>query len=84
MIYVGTASFDSGIKWGVTHRINPDIDTEQEFLFSDLQKTGRITDAQKQQFVDPKLGRNFSGDLFFTDGKLYVIFIKEECNYLPN
>lgn len=76
-IYVGTASFDSGIKWGVTHKINPDIDTEREFLFNDLQNTGVISKAEKQQFVDPKLGSNFSGDLFFTDGKLYLLFVKE-------
>ncbi len=38
VVYVGTASFDSGLKWGVTHRINPDIDTEREFLFNDMQK----------------------------------------------
>jgi len=78
VFYVGTASFDSNVKWGVTHQINPDIDTEREFLYSDLQKTGLITNAEKQRFVDPKLGSNFSGDLFFTDGKLYLISIKEE------
>jgi len=76
IIYVGTASFDNNIKWGVMHQINPDIDTEREFLYSDLQKTDMIINAEKQQFVDPKLGSNFSGDLFFTDGKLYLISIK--------
>ena len=74
-IYVGTASFDNGIKWGVTHRIDPDVDTEREFLFNDLQNTGLLSKIDKQQFVDPKLGSNFSGDLFFTDGKLYLLFI---------
>ena len=78
LVYVGTASFDSNIKWGVTHRINPDIDIEREFLFSDLQKTGNITNVKKQQFVEPEIGSNFSGDLFFTDGKLYLISIKEK------
>jgi undecaprenyl-diphosphatase len=76
-IYVGTASFDSGIKWGITHKINPEIDTEREFLFKDLQKTNLLASTKKEQFVDPKLGSNFSGDLFFTDGKLYLLFIKE-------
>lgn len=75
IVYIGTASFDNGIKCGVTHRISPDIDTEREFLFSDLQKTGLIANVEKQQFVDPKLGSNFAGDLFFTDGKLYLISI---------
>jgi hypothetical protein len=76
-IYVGTASFDNGIKWGVTHKINPDVDTEREFLFNDLQNTGLLSKTEKQQFVEPKLGSNFSGDLFFTDGKLYLFFVKE-------
>ncbi len=76
-IYVGSASFDSGIKWGVTHKINPDIDTEREFLFNDLRKTGMIKMIEKRQFVDPKIGSNFSGDLFFTDGKLYLLFVKK-------
>jgi len=76
-IYVGTASFDNGIKWGVTHKINPDIDTEREFLFKDLQETGKISKVEKMQFVDPVLGSNFSGDLFFTDGELYLLFEKE-------
>jgi len=76
-IYVGAASFDSGIKWGVTHKINPDIDTEREFLFNDLRKTGMITDTEKKQFVGSKLGSNFSGDPFFTDGKLYLLFVKK-------
>ncbi|PIR93421.1 PA-phosphatase [Candidatus Falkowbacteria bacterium CG10_big_fil_rev_8_21_14_0_10_43_10] len=73
IIYVGAASFDSSIKWGVTHRIDPGIDTEREFLYNDLQKTGMIANAEKRQLVDPKLGSNFSGDLFFTDGKMYLI-----------
>ncbi len=79
-IYVGAASFDSGIKWGVTwgvtHKINPNIDAEREFLFKDLQKTGKLLNIEKMQFVKPKLGSNFAGDLFFTDGKLYLLFAK--------
>jgi len=72
-IYVGTASLDTGIKWGITHKISPDIDTEREFLFSDLQKTGTIAVFEKKQFVEPILGKNFSGDIFFTDGKAYFL-----------
>jgi len=74
-IYVGTASLDIGLKWGVTHKINPDIDTEREFLLNDLIKIGAVADWQKQKFVEPKLGQNFSGDLFFTDGQIYIIFM---------
>jgi undecaprenyl-diphosphatase len=75
-IYMGTASQDSGIKWLITHRIKPDIDTEREFLFSDLENTGLVLYFQREQLVDPTLGTNFSGDQFFTDGKVYVVFLK--------
>ena len=75
-IYVGKASFDSGIKWGVTHKINPNIDAEREFLFNELQKTGMLSSVKKEQFVKPKVGSNFLGDSFFTDGKLYLISVK--------
>jgi undecaprenyl-diphosphatase len=72
-IYVGTASFDSGIKWGIVHRINPDIDAEREFLYEDLRETKLIVQSKKEQFVEPVLGENFFGDPFFTDGKVYII-----------
>ncbi len=75
-VYVGTVSLDTGIRWFVTHKIAPDIDTERELLFSDLEKAGLVGVSQKIQSVPPVLGENFTGDQFFTDGKLYIIFLK--------
>ncbi len=75
-VYVGTVSLDTGIKWLITHKIAPDIDTERELLFSDIQKSELVSDYQKIQSVEPILGQNFTGDQFFTDGKLYIIFLK--------
>lgn len=72
-IYVGTVSLDTGIKWFITHTISPDLDTERELLFSDLQSTGRISSFEKLKLVNPVLGQNFSGDPFFTDGAAYFI-----------
>lgn len=72
-IYVGTASLDTGIKWLITHKISPDIDTERELLFADLQKIGDIKNFKKVKLVNPVLGKNFSGDPFFTDGEVYFI-----------
>jgi undecaprenyl-diphosphatase len=76
VVYAGTASLDVGIKWIVTHRIAPDIDTERETLFGDLAGTGSVTSSEKVRFVDPVLGKNFSGDPFFTDGEAYVLRFK--------
>ncbi len=75
-IYVGTVSLDTGLKWGVTHRIAPDIDTERERLFQDLKSSGKIMDYRKENFVPPLLGRNFTGDQFFTDGQIYMLILK--------
>lgn len=76
MIFVGTASLDIGIKWWVAHKIDPDIDTEREYVFSDLLKTGLIANWNKAQFVEPILGKNFGGDLFFTDGNIYFLSLR--------
>lgn len=75
-IYFGTASLDVGIKWLVTHKIDPDIDTEREFIFSSFLEAGLISRYEKKQLVSPTLGKNFSGDQFFTDGKAYFLFFK--------
>lgn len=75
-VYVGTASYDVKLKWFITHSIKSDIDTEREFLFSDLKNIGFISNFEKEKFVNPTLGKNFSGDQFFTDGEAYVINLK--------
>lgn len=75
-VYVGTASLDVGIKWGITHKIKPDIDTEREILVLDLASANVLVSFNKEQFVDPTLGVNFAGDQFFTDGKLYVLLFR--------
>jgi undecaprenyl-diphosphatase len=76
LIYVGTASFDKGIKWFITHKISPDIDTERTFVKENLQSTGAIENVQEIQFVKPVLGANFSNDPFFTYGRTYIIVLK--------
>lgn len=75
-LYVGAASFDVGMKWFITHKIKPDIDTEREVLLADLESGGLVLGYEKQQSVEPTLGKNFSGDQFFTDGKLYSIVLR--------
>lgn len=77
-VYVGTASLDIGLKWLVIHRVGSDIDTERELLFSDLQNAQLIATSSKQSFVTPRIGENFGGDAFFTDGKVYTVILKDE------
>jgi undecaprenyl-diphosphatase len=78
LLYAGTASLDVGIKWGIAHRIQANIDAEREFLFSDLAGTGRIKNYGKTDFVEPLFGHNFIGDPFFTDGKIYLVTLAKK------
>ncbi|MBI4090547.1 MAG: LssY C-terminal domain-containing protein [Candidatus Komeilibacteria bacterium] len=77
-IWVATASFDEGIGIGPeikfpTHKIDPHIDIEREFIFSDLQATGLISESHKVPIVPPEQGTNAAGDPFTTDGWAYSI-----------
>jgi undecaprenyl-diphosphatase len=71
--YVGTASFDTGLKWGLTHRIAPDVDAERDRLTADLLRTGTVQQDAWVDLVAPLLGQNVVGDPFFTDGRAVVL-----------
>ena len=73
LIFVGTASFDDGLKWGLTHRIDPNIDAERDLILTDLQNAGAVRSAKTIPLVAPVLGENLTGDPFFTDGKAVLI-----------
>ncbi len=72
-VYVGTASFDTGIKWGLTHRIAPEVDAERDLLTADLLSTERVQQDGWADLVAPLLGQNVVGDPFFTDGRAAVL-----------
>ncbi len=75
-IWVGTASFDDGLRYLITHKIRPDIDTERDFIKDELAGTGLAGDIRQIRLVKPLMGKNQSADPFFTDGKAYLIFLK--------
>ncbi len=74
-IFVGTASFDDGLKWGLTHHINPDIDTERDLLAQDLVDGGDARISARFQMLTPRLGQSVAGDPWFTDGTAVVLVL---------
>ncbi len=72
-VYVGTASFDTGIKWGLTHRIAPDVDAERDLLTADLLRPGSVKQDGWADLVALLRGQNVVGDTFFTDGRAAVL-----------
>lgn len=75
-IYVWCWIYDNGIKWHITHKIAPDIDVERNYIFNTLKKSWFIGSYKLVQLVKSYLGYNFSYDVFFTDGKAYLIEVK--------
>jgi undecaprenyl-diphosphatase len=75
-IYVGMVNVNDGFKWGIIPKIAPDLDTERELLYRDLNRTGKIKSYLKTQLLQPLIGKNFIGDQFFSDGKAYIISVQ--------
>lgn len=79
-IWFATAHYDMTVRIKAAilpvHTIDPAIDKEREEIKKELLKTGGIESVSEFQVVEPTLGKNQSGDLFFTDGKAYVFYLK--------
>jgi membrane protein DedA with SNARE-associated domain/membrane-associated phospholipid phosphatase len=75
-VYVSLANANNGFKWGIIPKIAPDLDAERERFYIDLNRTGKIENHRTAQLVKPLIGKNFMGDSFFTDGKVYIISVQ--------
>lgn len=80
-VWFGTAHFDQSLAETVymipVHSIDPAIDKERDKVRDDLVATSRVESTREFQIVEPTLGKNQAGSLFFTDGRAYVIFIRQ-------
>lgn len=75
-IYVGMVNANDGFQWGIIPKIAPDLDTERELLYTDLNRTEKIESHLKAQSVKSLIGKNFIGDPFFSDGMVYIISVQ--------
>ena len=82
-VWVGSAIYDQRVGFSrdtgqITHVTAPDIDTERDKLFNDLEATGQLVDVSKiDDFHKIREGRNGGGDPWLTDGRLFVGVINE-------
>src|SRR3989442_3735233 len=78
-IWVGAASYDSGIELSgtnhlPTHHIAPTVDLERNTVGADLEKTGLAKEEADAAFTPPILSaRNGGGDYYASDGDVLVI-----------
>jgi hypothetical protein len=60
----------------VTHHTGPDIDAERDRIVSELQAAGWGQRVRwRDDFQEPREGRNGGGDPWHTDGRLAAVFL---------
>ena len=84
-VWLGDATFDRSVgvsryTGAITHHIDADIDAERTLLATDLE-TARTVDAKYQVTgVGPTMaGRNGGGDLYYTDGEVWILRLVAAC-----
>lgn len=81
-IWVGAGTFDAGFEedkrtGSITHRIDPDVDKERDFIGETLNAAGRVTDRAYLMPLDPvRQATTAHGGPYHSDGRVLVILLK--------
>ena len=85
-VWLGDAAFDRGVGMShytgaITHHIDADIDLERKTLADDLERAGMVDAKYQVSGIGPTMdGRNGGGDLYYTDGEVWVLRLVEDCH----
>jgi hypothetical protein len=85
-VWLGAATFDKSVgvsryTGAITHHIDADIDAERERLAADLEAAGMVDAKYQVTGIGPTMtGRNGGGDLYYTDGEVWVLRLVEACH----
>lgn len=83
-VWVGAGTHDIGFDRdqrnnGITHKIDPDVDKERDYIGASLEETGAVA---KTEYIMPsqpnKEALTATGGSFFSDGRLLVIHLKPD------
>jgi undecaprenyl-diphosphatase len=76
-IWVGTAHFDKYQKTFLpVHRVDPPLDETREKIKNDLFNANKVDSYLLTDITNPTMGQNLFGSKFFTDGKAYLMYLK--------
>jgi hypothetical protein len=84
-VWLGAATFDRSVgishyTGAVTHHIAPDIDAERKVLADNLEAAGMVDARYQVTGVGPTVaGRNGGGDLYYTDGEVWIMRLVVGC-----
>jgi hypothetical protein len=84
-VWLGAATEDRGVgvsryTAAVTHHISANLDAERALLTADLENAGMVEAKYQVTGIGPTLaGHNGGGDLYYTDGEIWVLRLVEAC-----
>jgi hypothetical protein len=84
-VWLGAVTYDRSVgisryTGAITHHIGADIDAERKLLASDLENAGLVEAKYQVTGVGPTMdGRNGGGDLYYTDGEVWILRLVEAC-----
>jgi hypothetical protein len=85
-VWLGAATFDRSVgishfTGAITHHIGPDIDADRQLLVADIEAAGMATAKYQVTGIGPTVaGRNGGGDLYYTDGEVWIVRLVEDCH----
>jgi hypothetical protein len=84
-VWLGAATEDRGVgvsryTAAVTHHISANLDAERALLTAALENAGMVETKYQVTGIGPTLaGHNGGGDLYYTDGEIWVLRLVEAC-----
>jgi hypothetical protein len=84
-VWLGDATLDRGVgishyTGAITHHIDADIDAERTRLAADLEAAEMVTAKYQVTGIGPTVdGHNGGGDLYYTDGEVWILRLVEAC-----
>jgi hypothetical protein len=84
-VWLGAVTFDRSVgvshyTGAITHHIGPDLDAERKLLAGDLETAGMVEAKYQVTGIGPTVdGRNGGGDLYYTDGEVWMLRLVEAC-----
>jgi hypothetical protein len=80
-VWAGAGTHDVGIERDrsgtLTHRIDPNVDTERDYILQTLEDAGKVATTEYLTLADPvRQAVTATGDAYHSDGRILVICLK--------
>ncbi|HKV27101.1 MAG TPA: LssY C-terminal domain-containing protein [Candidatus Acidoferrales bacterium] len=80
-VWAGAGTHDVGLEKDqtgtLTHRIDPNVDTERDYIIQTLQDAGKVATTEYITPADPvREAVTATGDTYHSDGRILVVYLK--------